>query len=198
MSPQTRRALIVVDVQPTFCEGGALAVAGGTGIARRIARYIDERGSDYALIVSTQDWHIEPGAHFAPEGEEPDYVDTWPVHGVADTAEAELHPALRDVRIDAAVKKGQYDAGYSGFDGTDPQGRTLTEVLSAAGVDAVDVVGLVESHCVRATSIDARGRGLAARVFADLTIPVSEDQGITARAEMTAAGVEQLSSPLPA
>lgn len=191
MSEQTttRRALIVVDVQPTFCEGGALAVSGGNDIARAVADFIERRGDEYDIIVSTQDWHIDPGTHFAPEGQEPDFVDTWPPHGIADTAEAELHPALAGARIDTSVKKGQYSPGYSGFDGVDDAQRPLDEVLREAGIAAVDVVGLVESHCVKETAVDARTRGYEARVFSDLTIPVSEELGVAARQTMREAGV---------
>ena len=88
---RVRRALIVVDVQPTFCEGGALAVTGGNAVAERIAAYASTHRDDYALVVTTQDWHIDPGDHFSPD---PDFIDTWPVHGVAGTDEARLHPAL--------------------------------------------------------------------------------------------------------
>jgi nicotinamidase/pyrazinamidase len=70
------RALIVVDVQPTFCEGGELGVQGGNAVAERIADYVNEHRSEYAYIATTQDWHIEPGTHWS---EHPDFVDTWPV-----------------------------------------------------------------------------------------------------------------------
>ena len=104
------RALIIVDVQPTFCEGGALPVTGGNAIAEAVAAYVDAHRDEYKLIVTTQDWHIDPGEHFS---ENPDFVDTWPPHGVAGTDEAELHPALANVNADVTVKKGQYKAAYS-------------------------------------------------------------------------------------
>ena len=126
-----RRALIIVDVQPTFCEGGALPVTGGNAVAERIAAYLSSHRGDYDLVVTTQDWHIDPGEHFSSE---PDFIDTWPVHGVADSAEAQLHPALNGLEADAAVKKGQYAAAYSGFEGVDEDGRTLADILSAAGI----------------------------------------------------------------
>ncbi|MGO1834942.1 MAG: isochorismatase family protein, partial [Actinomycetaceae bacterium] len=94
-----RRALLVVDVQPTFCEGGALAVAGGNDVAQRVADFATANRDRYAAIITTQDWHVDPGGHFS---ESPDFVDTWPPHGVAGTDEAELHPALDDVDIDAS------------------------------------------------------------------------------------------------
>ncbi|MBF0721109.1 isochorismatase family protein [Sanguibacter inulinus] len=186
-SPEPRRALLVVDVQPTFCEGGALGVEGGDAVAHAVADFAAAHRDDYVLVVTTQDWHVDPGEHFS---DTPDYVDTWPPHGVAGTAEAELHPALADLAPDVSVKKGEYQAAYSGFEGVDGQGRLLADVLREAQIEAVDVVGIAESHCVKATALDALQLGLATRVFTDLTVPVSPDQGTQARVEMTAAGVE--------
>lgn len=183
----TTRALLVVDVQPTFCEGGALAVDGGNEVAEQIAAFIAAAGDRYALVVSTQDWHIDPGDHFS---DEPDFVDSWPPHGIAGTDEAELHPALAGVRFDASVKKGAYEAAYSGFEGTDEHDRPLQQILSAAGVGAVDVVGIAESHCVKDTALDAVRAGLATRVISDLTVPVSPELGASARTEMAGAGVQ--------
>ena len=186
----SRRALLVVDVQPTFCEGGALPVAGGNAVAEAIAAFASTHRDRYALVVTTQDWHEDPGPHFAVPPAEPDYVDTWPAHGVAGTAEAELHPALADLTPDVSVKKGRFAAAYSGFEGVDTAGRDLATILAEARIDAVDVVGIAESHCVKATTLDALRAGLSARVLTDLTVPVTAEQGAQARAEMIAAGAE--------
>lgn len=182
----TKRALIVVDVQPTFCEGGELGVVGGNAVAERIAEFAEDRRADYDLVVTTQDWHIEPGDHFS---DTPDFVDTWPPHGVADTPNAQLHPALGDLAADSAIKKGQYQAAYSGFEGEDEEGRTLVEVLQDAEITALDIVGIAESHCVKQTALDGITEGYEVRVFRDLTVPVSEDQGAAARELMAQAGV---------
>jgi nicotinamidase/pyrazinamidase len=182
----TRRALLVVDVQPTFCEGGALPVAGGNATAEAIAAYAAAHRDRYRLVVTTQDWHISPGRHFS---ERPDFVDTWPPHGVAGTAEAELHPALAHLAPDASVKKGAFAAAYSGFEGADEGGRMLADILRDGRITDVDVVGIAESHCVRATTLDALADGLHARILTDLTVPVTPEQGAAARAEMAAAGV---------
>lgn len=182
----TSRALIVVDVQPTFCEGGALAVDGGNATARAIAAFADTHRGDYDLVVTTQDWHVDPGGHFS---ETPDFVDSWPPHGVAGTLEAELHPALARLAPEVSVKKGEYEAAYSGFEGRDAEGHLLADILRAEEITAVDVVGIAESHCVKATALDALALGLATRVFTDLTVPVSPEQGEQARAELTRAGV---------
>jgi nicotinamidase/pyrazinamidase len=186
MSVPQRRALIVVDVQPTFCEGGELAVEGGNQVAADVAAYVRAHRDRYAAVVTTQDWHIDPGPHFS---DHPDFVDSWPPHGIAGTPNAELHPALADLAPDASVRKGQYAHGYSGFEGVDEDGRTLEQVLRDGGVEAVDVVGLVESHCVKRTALDAARLGWPTRVLTDLTIPVTEEQGVQAREELAAAGV---------
>ena len=185
------RALIIVDVQPTFCEGGALAVAGGNEVAEKIADFVTENQEEYDLVVTTQDWHIDPGAHFS---ETPDFVDTWPPHGVAGTPEAELHDAIADLPIDDSVKKGQHAAAYSGFEGVNKAGQTLEEILRAAGITKVDVVGLAESHCVKDTALDAIDLGWYTRVFEDLTVPVTAELGKAAREEMAQAGVEEIPS----
>ena len=185
------RALIIVDVQPTFCEGGALAVEGGNATAERIADFVTENADEYAMIVTTQDWHVNPGSHFS---EDPDFIDTWPPHALAGTAEAELHEAVASLPIDAAVKKGEYEAAYSGFEGRDADGRFLEEILRTAEIEEVDVVGIAESHCVKETALDALRAGWPTRVLSDLTVPVSEELGIAARTEMDEAGVEQVAS----
>jgi nicotinamidase/pyrazinamidase len=187
---QSHRALLVVDVQPTFCEGGALPVPGGNAVAAAIAAYAAAHRAEYDLVATTQDWHIAPGRHFATSPEEPDFVDTWPPHGVAGTAEAELHPALADLHADVSVKKGGYQAAYSGFEGADEAGVPLADLLDRAGIEAVDVVGIAESHCVKQTALDARAQGLRTRVLTDLTVPVTPEQGESAREAMRTAGVE--------
>ena len=190
-APEARRALLVVDVQPTFCEGGALPVEGGNAVAAAIARYAADHRDRYDLVVTTQDWHVDPVGHFS---DTPDFVDTWPPHGLAGTAEAELHPALADLRPDVGVRKGEYAAAYSGFEGVDADGRPLARVLADADVAEVDVVGIAESHCVRATAIDAVAAGLRTRVLTDLTVPVTPELGAAARADMAAAGAVLVAS----
>ena len=91
---KSRKALLIVDVQPTFCDEGQLPVEGGNLVAKSIADLL-KGNIDYDLIISTQDWHIDPGGHFS---ENPDYLDSWPVHGVADTPEADLHPEIESIK----------------------------------------------------------------------------------------------------
>src|SRR4051794_22174659 len=133
------RALLIVDVQPTFCEGGELPVAGGNLIAERIADYLIEHRGEYTLVATSQDWHSDPGNHFS---DNPDYLHSWPRHGMVGSANAELHPsllrALGGRGADVSVKKGLYSAAYSAFEGHDAAGRPLVQALTEAGIDAVD------------------------------------------------------------
>ncbi|WP_419855412.1 isochorismatase family protein [Candidatus Poriferisodalis sp.] len=188
----SRTALLVVDVQPTFCEGGALGVEGGNDVAANVADLLaGDHG--YDLVVTTQDWHIDPGDHFS---DEPDFVDTWPPHGVAGTTEAELHPALDAVagRIDAGVRKGMHAAAYSGFEGVDGDGRTLNDLLSSAGVHEVDVVGIAFDHCVRATAMDAAANGYVTTVIEGLSASVAPETEAAARTQLADAGIEVIIS----
>jgi nicotinamidase/pyrazinamidase len=191
----TARALIIVDVQNDFCEGGSMAVAGGSQVAAEITRHAHEHAQDYAAVVATKDWHVDPGDHFAAE---PDYVDTWPAHCVAGTPGADAHPLLLPAPVQAWFTKGEHAAAYSGFQGaTDaggkrvPLGRWLTE----RGIGAVDVVGIATDHCVRATALDAAAQGLDTRVLLDLTAGVAPDTTQAALAAMQTAGVALVGAP---
>ncbi|MBS1692737.1 MAG: isochorismatase family protein [Actinobacteria bacterium] len=180
------RALIIVDVQNDFCEGGSLAVAGGADVARAIsARLAGPTG--YAQVVATKDFHVDPGGHFA---EQPDYVDTWPRHCVAGTAGADFHPELDTTAVDAVFLKGRHSAAYSGFEGTDDSGTALADWLRGRGVEEVDVVGIATDHCVRATAADAAAAGFRTRVLLDLTAGVAAETTAAAIEEMRAAGVD--------
>ena len=164
--------LIVVDVQRDFCEGGRLAVSGGDAAAAGISDLIEAAGDAYAVVVATRDWHEDPGGHFAPEGSEPDYVDSWPVHCVAGSEGAAWHPDLRLPAGAIVVSKGEHSGAYSGFEGHTDTGEDLAEVLRSHGVERVDIVGIATSYCVRATALDAVKAGFATRVLAPLTADV--------------------------
>ena len=187
------RALIVVDVQNDFCEGGSLPVAGGAGVAAAISAYVAGHRAEYSTVVATKDYHVDPGAHFSPT---PDYVDTWPAHCVAGTPGAQFHPALSTVGVDAVFDKGEHAAAYSGFEGVDAQGTSLGSWLAAQGVDEVDIVGIATDHCVRATALDAARAGLHTRVLLDLTAGVAPQTVAEALEQMAAAGVELVGEPV--
>ena len=187
------RALIVVDVQVDFCEGGALAVTGGAGVAAAISRHAADSG--YDQVVATRDYHIDPGGHFSSE---PDYVRSWPVHCVAGAAGSAFHPELAVGPIREVFSKGQYSDGYSGFDGVDARGTTLAEWLGERGIDEVDVVGIATDHCVRATALDAVKAGLRTTALLDLTAGVAPATVDTAVRDMRAGGVVAVGEPVVA
>ena len=185
------RALIIVDVQNDFCEGGSLAVAGGADVARAVSRHLAS-GQEYAHVVATKDYHVAPGAHFS---DHPDYVDSWPPHCVAGTPGADFHPDLDTGPVEAVFFKGAHAAAYSGFEGADEAGTPLADWLRARGVDEVDVVGIATDYCVQATAADAARTGFATRVLLDLTAGVAPVSSARAIKDMQAADVELSGTP---
>ncbi|WP_293785356.1 isochorismatase family protein [uncultured Aeromicrobium sp.] len=182
----TTKALIVVDVQNDFCEGGSLAVPGGAKVAADVHELIERSRDEYAAVVATRDHHIDPGGHFS---ENPDYIDSWPPHCVAGTPGAQLHAPLTTRLFDAVFDKGEYAAAYSGFEGVTSTGTSLGTYLQAHGIDAVDIVGIATDHCVRATALDAASAGLAVTVLRDYVAAVSPDNVPRVEAEWAEAGV---------
>jgi len=191
------RALIIVDVQNDFCEGGSLAVPGGAAVAGAISEYLDASHSEFDYVVATQDWHIDPGSHFS---DTPDYRDSWPRHCVAGTRGAELHPDLDTEYIDAYFRKGQFAAAYSGFEGllapedavptgepqpglpggagaseSDEDAIGLDDWLQSHDVEDVVVVGIATDYCVKATALDAVQAGYGVTVVRSLTAGIAED-----------------------
>jgi nicotinamidase/pyrazinamidase len=191
VDPQ-RTATVVVDVQNDFCEGGSLAVAGGAAVAQAITRAFDSPRT-FGTIVTTQDWHIDPGSHFS---DAPDFVESWPVHCVAGTRGAQLHPDLVLPRVDGRFHKGEFEAAYSGFEGRldDPSLRLedrprLHQWLLSEGIDTVLVCGLAFDYCVRATALDARRLGFETVVLGRLTAAISAQGEALTHEELSDHGV---------
>ena len=187
------RALIVVDVQNDFCEGGALPVPGGARVAADIGDLLhrwsshEEGRASYDVVVATKDHHIDPGAHWSLK---PDFVDSWPAHCKVGTDGAGFHPNLDPQPFDEVFYKGEHAAAYSGFEGTTSSGEALTAWLRARGVSGVDVCGIATDHCVRATALDSAREGFDTRVLTALCAGVAEDTTAAAITELTGAGVE--------
>jgi nicotinamidase/pyrazinamidase len=186
------RALIIVDVQNDFCEGGSLAVDGGAATAAAISRFVAAESGNYGHIVASRDYHIDPGRHFS---DKPDFAGTWPPHCVAGTPGAQFHPDLDTKPVEAVFSKGAHAAAYSAFEGTDETGAPLTDWLRERGVDSLDVVGIATDYCVRATAIDAVREGFATRVLLGLTAGVDPGTTHEAVSAMRAAEVELAGSP---
>lgn len=187
------RALIIVDVQNDFCEGGSLPVTGGAGVASAISKFLADRRGDYAHIVATRDFHLDPGAHFS---DQPDFVDTWPPHCVIGTPGADFHPNLSLAPIEVVFSKGRNAAAYSGFEGESDDGVPLAGWLREHDVDEVDVVGIATDHCVRATALDAAREGLATRVLLDMTGGVARETTDRALDQMRGEGVDLVGEPV--
>lgn len=182
------RALVIVDVQNDFTEGGALGVDGGAAVAAGIADLLAREPDRYDLVIASRDWHDadnDNGGHFHPE---PDYVDTWPVHCVAGTPGADYHPALPEQRIDVHVRKGQGKPAYSMFEGLADGETTVHEVLDRLGVDELEVAGIATDHCVRATALDALETGRKVTVLTDLIAGVGEESSEAALDELEESG----------
>ena len=194
------RALVLVDVQNDFCEGGSLAVVGGADVARRISEYVEAHHEEYSVIVATADWHDDPGAHFSAD---PDFVDTWPTHCRIGSDGALFHPAAEKAfeHVEAIFRKGHHSAAYSGFEGFTVEAdhrATLAEWLRDRAVEQVDVVGIATDHCVRATALDSADEGFETTVLLELTAGVARETTERALAELKAAEVVLLGTPVVA
>ncbi|GAA4100318.1 isochorismatase family protein [Actinomadura miaoliensis] len=187
------KALIIVDVQNDFCEGGSLPVGGGADVAAAISAHVAAHRDEYAHVVATRDFHLDPGDHFSAD---PDFVDTWPPHCVIGTPGADFHPNLNLAPIEVVFSKGRTDAAYSGFEGATDDEVPLAEWLISHEVDEVDIVGIATDHCVRATAVDAARAGLRTRVLLDLTAGVAKDTVDRALEELRREGVDLVGSPV--
>jgi nicotinamidase/pyrazinamidase len=188
-------ALLITDFQNDFTPGGALAVVGGDEIAAPINRLTERFG----FVVATRDWHPPDHGSFVGadvdmdrwEGTDPPGI--WPVHCVAETEGAELHPELDRSRVDVVLDKGQspHSQGYSSF-----HGSGLADVLRARGVDRLYVTGLTTDYCVKNSVLDALREGFEVVVVEDAirAVNVKEGDGDRALAEMRHAGAEVATS----
>jgi nicotinamidase/pyrazinamidase len=187
------RALIIVDVQNDFCEGGSLAVTGGAAVAAGISLVLDRAGDRWDHVVATKDYHVDPGAHFSAT---PDFVDSWPAHCVVGTEGSDFHPSLDQTRIEAVFTKGERAAAYSGFEGHTTGGQGLAEWLRSRSVSEVEVVGIATDHCVRATALDAAAAGFGTTVLLELTAGVARATTDAALEQFRAASVATSGTPV--
>ena len=182
-------ALVVVDVQNDFADpGGSLFVQGGEAVVARVNGEVQRADTDSALLVYTQDWHPPSTPHFAKDG------GIWPVHCVAETWGAELHPGL--AVLGPRVRKGSNgEDGYSGFTMRDPSSgeespTALEGLLRERGVTRVAICGLATDYCVRGTVLDARRLGFETVVLTEAiaAVELNPGDGDRALAEMADAG----------
>src|SRR6476620_19690 len=198
MPANLSRALLVVDVQNDFCEGGSLPVAGGADVARRISDFVSAHAGDYGAVVATADWHEDPGAHFS---DRPDYVDTWPAHCRVGTEGALFHPNAERAleHVEAIFRKGTHAAAYSGFEGETVEADRrvpLADWLRDRAIEEVDIIGIATDHCVRATAMDALEEGFGTRVLLDLFVVNATATTETALEQMRSGGAELVGKPV--
>jgi nicotinamidase/pyrazinamidase len=189
------KALLLIDIQNDFCEGGALAVSGGAAVATKVSKYMAE--SSYDLVVASRDWHDADNnnsGHFAEPGTSPNYTNTWPIHCVANTPGAAYHPNLATDLIEVDIYKGQGQNGYSIFEGVTETGESFQQLLQARGISEVDVVGIATDHCVLASAMDSKKHGLKVRVISSLTAGVSATSTEAAIDQMVDNGIEVIAS----
>jgi nicotinamidase/pyrazinamidase len=180
-----KAALIVVDVQRDFCEGGALAAADTASLLTPLQECIDAARRAGAVIVYTRDWHPANHSSFEPNG------GPWPVHCVAKTEGAELMPPLRALAVDLMIHKGvgEDGAGYSGFESTG-----LDERLKNLGVSRIAVSGIATEYCVRATALDALKAGFETFLLTDMIRPVQAGAAPGVLEELGNAGARGVSA----
>jgi nicotinamidase/pyrazinamidase len=187
-----KRALVVVDVQNDFCEGGSVPVHGGAEVAFRIGELLhhwsqrDLKAPDYTFVVATRDHHIDPGEHFS---EDPDFVHSWPPHCRAGTDGGAFHPNLDPQPFDAVFLKGEHAGAHSGFEGRTGDGETMADWLRRQEVSHVDVCGLAIDQTVRATALDAVRAGFETRVLERLCAGIGPESARRALEELRLAGV---------
>jgi nicotinamidase/pyrazinamidase len=167
------RALIVVDVQRDFCEGGALAVPNASVVIPVLNRYAERFAVANLPVIATRDWHPAASQHFQQQGGQ------WPPHCVRDSIGATFHPELRLPSSAVVISKGvgEDDEGYSGFGGTTQRGQSLPEFLREQQVRHVYIGGLATDYCVRATVLDALKAGISATLLIDACRGVNMQPG---------------------
>src|SRR5229473_3428207 len=193
-----RNALLVVDVQADFVEGGSLGVAGGLTVAAMIDRHVRHFKTEYQFIVASRDYHESAPDHIS---DHPYFVTTWPPHCSAGTPGAAFVPTIqslvREKYIQEVVTKGRNAAAYSAFDGVDTRGHRLLDVLKEQRIDHIDVCGIATDYCVRLSALDARKNAFQVRVLVNLCAAVNEATGLQAIEEMKAAGCQVQAATAP-
>ena len=186
------KALLIIDVQNDFCEGGSLACAGGAQAAADITTYLKDAAGGYDFVIASRDWHDadnDNGGHFVQSGASPDFVNTWPVHCVAGSAGGEYHPNLDTSTINFHIQKGQGKPAYSIFEGTTPDGEKLDVLLARLGVSDVDVAGIATDYCVMASALDANAAGFNVTILSELCAGVAPESSAAALNTLARAGI---------
>lgn len=182
----SKRALLIVDVQNDFCEHGSVPSIDGSEIALSITRFIEFNFANYELILATKDWHKSPIGHFSKK---PDFLSSWPSHCVSSTDGAELHPNLNRKLIDHELIKGEYSAGMSAFEGVTSLDERLLDLLERREIDLIDICGLSAESNLYSTAIDSLEFGFPTTIFIDMCSGGSEESTFNALEDLESRGV---------
>lgn len=199
---QSTDALLIIDPQNDFCEGGKLAIAGGAGIMELVNKLAER----FDKVIITQDWHPQDQISFASnhEGGVPfTAIDVaygpqvlWPDHCLIGSHGADFHPDIADAvnKAVAIIRKGYNPAvdSYSGFYENDHKTSTgLAGLLRDLGVKRLYIVGLAYDYCVRYTAEDGKREGFSVTVITDATKAIAPDTEDAARESFKALGVNE-------
>ncbi|MEJ2186526.1 MAG: isochorismatase family protein [Gemmatimonadota bacterium] len=179
-------ALLIVDVQRDFTPGGALPAPEGDGVVPVLNEYARRFARRGLPLFASRDWHPPETAHFQAFG------GPWPPHCVQGTEGARFHPDLDLPDATQVVSKGMDpgDHGYSAFEATLEDGRTLNRALEDLGVRRLFVGGIATDYCVHASVLDAASHGYRPVLLLDAVKGIDVEAGDVARAldEMLRAG----------
>jgi nicotinamidase/pyrazinamidase len=193
-----RNALLAVDLQADFVQGGSLPLPNGMPVAAMIARHMRHFKTEYQFVVASRDYHEDPPDHFSAT---PDYINTWPPHCIIGSPGAAFVPPIanlvREKIIQCVVSKGRHNGAYSAFDALDVRGHTLLDVLKEERIDHIDVCGISTEYGVRLTALDARKNAFQVRVLVNLCAALNEATGLQALEEMKAAGCQVQAATAP-
>ncbi|MGH7760744.1 MAG: isochorismatase family protein [Candidatus Dormibacteraceae bacterium] len=193
-----RNALLAVDLQADFVQGGNLPLPNGMPVAAMIARHMRHFKTEYQFVVASRDYHEDPPDHFSAS---PDFVNTWPPHCIIGSPGAAFVPPIanlvREKIIQCVVSKGRHNAAHSAFDSLDSRGHALLDVLKEERIDHIDVCGISTEYGVRLTALDARKNAFQVRVLVNLCASLNEATGLQALEEMKAAGCQLQAATAP-
>ncbi len=173
MTDKKKNALVVVDVQNDFCEGGALAVPGGNAVIPLLNREIRRFSADHRPVFFSRDWHPRKSSHFK------EYGGQWPVHCVRNTRGAAFHPDLYvpDSALIISKGMGPDSDSYSVFHGEDEAHTLFADILAHGNIGELVIGGLATDYCVKNTVCDALDRGFAVTVLLEAIRGVNMNPG---------------------
>lgn len=193
------KALIVVDLQNDFYEGGALAVSDASEINKKVNQLLNS--SQYKVIIASQDWHPKDHLSFASNHNQPAFTPfsnesglgpvLWPDHCVQKTKGAAFNKNIETEKFNYIIRKGvktEVDS-YSAFQDNDGTELGLAGLLNSLAVEEVDIVGLAFDYCVKYTALDSVKNNFKTNIILEATKAVNPAENDKTLKELKKAGV---------